>query len=170
MIKIKRNWSIHIKVMTAIIFVSAICVTKVEGHHGFTGQYDVSSPLYLEGTVQEVRWQSPHSILVLELPKNLEVPPKFRQLAQINQLGSDIQKQLAVPRNLLGTQQRVEFPPVASMINPLRDHLQNGDSVQLVVLRNCKPPNQLRVLLARLSDGTTVARTRTGNLVNGCPN
>jgi hypothetical protein len=36
-------------------------------------------------------------------------------------------------------------------------------------LRNCEPPNQLRILLARLTDGTTVARAKTANQVNGCP-
>ncbi|BAZ22171.1 hypothetical protein NIES4073_30530 [Kalymmatonema gypsitolerans NIES-4073] len=167
MTHIKGN-QLYTKMMAAIAIVSVMGVTKVEAHHGFSGQYDVSKPLYLQGTVREVRWQSPHSILVLELPKNLEVPSAFRQLAQVNELGSDTQKRLAVPRNLLGTRQRVEFPPLASMVDPLQNRLQRGDTVQLVVLRNCQAPNQLRVLLARLSDGTTVARARTGNQVNGC--
>ncbi len=34
----------------------------------------------IQGTVRQVRWQSPHSTLIVELPKNLEVPP-FRQLS-----------------------------------------------------------------------------------------
>jgi hypothetical protein len=168
-LKNKIMTQMYTKVVAAIAIVSVMGMNKVEAHHGFTGQYDVSRPLYLRGTVREVRWQAPHSILVLELPRNLDVPPAFRQLSQVNQLGWDTQKRLTVPRNLLGTRQRVEFPPLASMVEPLQNRLQRGDTVQLVVLRNCQAPNQLRVLLARLNDGTTVARARTGNQVNGCP-
>jgi hypothetical protein len=168
--KIQCSRLTNIKVMSAIALVAATSIPKVEAHHGFTGRYDASSPLYLRGTVQEVRWQSPHSVLLLTLPKELEVPPEFRQLPEVNQLGADTQKQLAAPRNFLGTQQQVEFPPVASMVEPLENRLQVGDSVQLVVLRNCESPHQLRVLLARLEDGTTVARANTGNQVNGCQN
>lgn len=164
-----KGYRLATKMMAAIAIVSVLSITKAEAHHGFSGQYDASSPLYLWGTVTELRWQSPHSILVLDLPKNLEVPSAFRQLAQVNELGSNTQRRLAVPRNLLGTTQRVEFPPIASMVEPLQNRLQRGDTVQLVVLRNCQAPNQLRVLLARLNDGTTVARARTGNQVNGCP-
>lgn len=160
---------LYTKMMAAITIASLMGMNKVEAHHGFTGQYDVSRPLYLQGTVREVRWQSPHSILVLELPKNLKVPSAFRQLSQVNELGSDTQIRLSVPRNLLGTRQRVEFPPLASMVSPLQNRLQRGNTVQLIVLRNCQAPNQLRVLLARLNDGTTVAQARTSNQVNGCP-
>lgn len=169
MTPIKRN-RLYSTIMSAIAIVCTVGITRGEAHHGFTGQYDVSRPFYLQGRVREVRWQSPHSILILELPKNLEVPPAFRQLAQVNDLGPDTQKRLAVPRNFLGTKQRVEFPPVASMVKPLQNRLQKGDTIQLIVLRNCQAPNQLRVLLARLSDATTVAQARTGNQVNGCPN
>ncbi|NHC35804.1 DUF6152 family protein [Scytonema millei] len=161
-----QKW-MRLGITTVIVLFSAGSVTKVAAHHGFTGEYDASRPLYIQGTVQQVRWQSPHSTLIVELPKNLEVPPEFRQLST-SELGSDTQKQLTVSPDLLGTRSRVEFPPVSSMVAPLQDRLQVGDSIQLVVLRNCQPPNQLRVLLARLTDGTTVARAKTANQVNGC--
>ncbi|MBE9018910.1 hypothetical protein C7Y66_22905 [Chroococcidiopsis sp. CCALA 051] len=164
---ISKKW-IQLGITTVIVLFSAASVTKeVAAHHGFTGEYDASRPLYVQGTVRQVRWQSPHSTLIVEIPKNLEVPPEFRQLSA-SELGTDTQKQLTVSPELLGTQQRVEFPPVTSMVAPLQDRLQVGNSVQLVVLRNCEPPNQLRILLARVTDGTTVARAKTANQVNGC--
>lgn len=165
---ISKKW-MRLGLTTAIVLFSAVSFGRVEAHHGFSGQYDASRPLYLQGTVRQVRWQSPHSTLIVELPKNLEVPPEFRQLSA-SRLGLNNQQRLTVSANLLGRRSRVEFPPVVSMVAPLRDRLQVGDSIQLVVLRNCQPPNQLRVLLARLSDGTTVARARTANQVNGCRN
>lgn len=165
---ITKKW-MRLGLTTAIVLFSAGNFTPVSAHHGFTGQYDASRPLYLQGTVRQVRWQSPHSTLIVELPKNLEVPLEFRQLSA-SELGLNTQQRLTVSTNLLGTRSRVEFPPVVSMVAPLRDRLQVGDSIQLVVLRNCQPPNQLRVLLARLTDGTTVARAKTANQVNGCRN
>jgi len=164
---ISKKW-MRLGITTAIVLFSAVSFGKVEAHHGFSGQYDASRPLYLQGTVRQVRWQSPHTTLIVELPKNLEVPPEFRQLSA-SELGGNTQQRLTVSTNLLGRRSRVEFPPVASMVAPLQDRLQVGDSIQLVVLRNCQPPNQLRVLLARLTDGTTVARAKTANQVNGCP-
>lgn len=164
---ISKKSLVRLGTTTALVLFLTGNITRVEAHHGFTGQYDASRPVYLQGTVQQVRWQSPHSTLIVELSKNLEVPPQFRQLTA-SELGSDTQQRLTVSPDLLGTQQRVEFPPVASMVDPLQDRLQVGDSIQLVVLRNCQPPNQLRVLLARLTDGTTVARAKTANQVNGC--
>lgn len=163
---ISKKW-MRLGITTVIVLFSA-GVPKVAAHHGFRGEYDASRPLYIQGTVQQVRWQSPHSTLIVELPKNLEVPPDFRQLSA-SKLSLNTQQRLTVSANLLGTRSRVEFPPVVSMVAPLRDRLQVGDSIQLVVLRNCQPPNHLRVLLARLTDGTTVARAKTANQVNGCP-
>ncbi len=163
---ISKKW-MRLGITTVIVLFSA-GVSRVAAHHGFTGEYDASRPLYIQGTVQQVRWQSPHSTLIVELPKNLEVPPEFRQLSA-SKLSLNTQQRLTVSSDLLGTRSRVEFPPVASMVAPLQDRLQVGDSIQLVVLRNCQPSNQLRVLLARLTDGTTVARAKTANQVNGCP-
>lgn len=112
---ISKKW-MRLGITTVIVLFSA-GVSRVAAHHGFTGEYDASRPLYIQGTVQQVRWQSPHSTLIVELPKNLEVPPEFRQLSA-SKLSLNTQQRLTVSSDLLGTRSRVEFPPVASMVAP----------------------------------------------------
>jgi hypothetical protein len=138
-------------------------------HHGFDGKYDSSQPIYLAGTVREVRWQSPHSVLVLDVPKNLTIPSDLKQARNIDRLGDETLASLIVPVQMLGKTQQLEFPPVGSMVNPLRDRLKVGDRVSAIVYRNCEPPNQLRVQFVQLNDGTTVVRPGTVQTeVNGC--
>lgn len=140
-----------------------------KAHHGFQGRYDSSRPIYLQGTVREVRWQAPHSVLVVQLPRSINIPSTIRQAGELNRLGRNAAQRLTISQNLLGTTQRVEFPPVGSMTQPLRDRLRVGDQIRLVVYRNCERPNQLRVQFAQLSNGVTVVRPGTVQTeVNGC--
>jgi hypothetical protein len=144
-------------------------LSRTSAHHGFQGRYDASRPIYLQGTVREVRWQAPHSILVVQLPRNINIPNTVRQASELNRLGRNAAQRLTVAQNLLGTTQRVEFPPVGSMTQPLRDRLKPGDQIRLVVYRNCDRPNQLRVQFAQLQNGVTVVRPGTVQTeVNGC--
>lgn len=150
-------------VLTAIGWTS-----RTSAHHGFQGRYDSSRLIYLQGTVRQVRWQAPHSTLVVQLPRNVTIPAAIRQASQLNQLGRNAAQRLTISQNLTGTQQ-VEFPPVGSMTQPLRDRLKPGDLIRLLVYRNCERPNQLRVQFAQLSDGVTVVRPGTVQTeVNGC--
>jgi Family of unknown function (DUF6152) len=155
-----------------LFLVTLICSLVTQpgvAHHGFDGEYDASRPLYLAGIVREIRWQAPHSVVALELPKMLTIPNSLQQSPSIDRLGKQTSKTLAVPQNLLGTTQRLEFPPVGSMVNPLRERLQIGNRMTAIVYRNCEPPNQLRVQFVQLADGTTVVRPgRVQTEVNGC--
>lgn len=56
-------------VLVAIGFILIIVswTTSATAHHGFQGRYDSSRLMYLQGTVREVRWQAPHSVLVVKL-------------------------------------------------------------------------------------------------------
>jgi hypothetical protein len=160
------NWKIA---LSAIACLSVLSLKTAIAHHGFDGAYDRSQPIYLEGTVKEVSWQSPHSILTLAIPKNLTVPSDLKQATDIDRLGDETLNSLIVPAQMLGKTQQLEFPPVGSMVNPLRDRLQAGDRVAAIVYRNCQPPNQLRVQFVRLSDGMTVVRPGTVQTeVNSC--
>jgi hypothetical protein len=160
------NWKIG---LSTIVCLSVVSLKTAIAHHGFDGEYDRSQPIYLEGTVREVRWQSPHSILTLEIPKNLTVPSDLKQAKDIDRLGDETLASLMVPAQMLGKTQQLEFPPVGSMVNPLRDRLKAGDRVAAIVYRNCEPPNQLRVQFVQLNDGTTVVRPGTVQTeVNSC--
>lgn len=151
--------------LTKPVTLVAIVVTlmmswtsRAIAHHGFQGRYDSSRLLYLQGIIQEVRWQAPHSTLVVQLPRSVTIPDTIRKARELNQLGRDATNRLTVSQNMLGTTQRVEFPPVGSMTRPLRDRLKPGDQIRLLVYRNCERPNQLRVQFAQLQDGLSVVR------------
>lgn len=151
-------------VLTAISWTS-----RTSAHHGFQGRYDSSRLIYLQGTVRQVRWQAPHSTLVVQLPRSVNIPAAIRQASQLNQLGRNAAQRLTISQSLLGTTQQVEFPPIGSMTQPLRDRLKPDDQIRLLVYRNCERPNQLRVQFAQLSDGVTVVRPGTVQTeVNGC--
>lgn len=153
----------------AIALVTISWASRAVAHHGFQGRYDSSRLIYLQGTVREVRWQAPHSTLVVQLPRNISIPETVREARELNQLGQNATQRLTVAQNMLGTTQRVEFPPVGSMTRPLRDRLKPGDQIRLLVYRNCERPNQLRVQFAQLQDGMSVVRPGTVQTeVNGC--
>ncbi|RCJ15169.1 hypothetical protein A6S26_07485 [Nostoc sp. ATCC 43529] len=159
---------ISTKLIVAFMFLVPLPTGKVEAHHGFEGRYDASSPLYLEGTVQETRWEFPHSTILLKISTNVQTPQNLRQLTQLNN-SEEIFRNLIVPQNLLGRTQQLELPPVSIMVTPLRRRLRLGDRISVIVYRNCVPPNQLRVQFARLQDGTTVSRPGTVQTeINGC--
>jgi len=50
-----------------------LAVRSAWAHHGW-GSFDQDTPIYLEGTVVETRWQNPHAELVVELPQDMKVP------------------------------------------------------------------------------------------------
>jgi len=47
-------------------------------HHGWSS-FDQNRPIYLEGTVVEVKWRNPHAELILELPESLTLPADLAQ-------------------------------------------------------------------------------------------
>jgi hypothetical protein len=145
----------------AILTLTTVWTDNARAHHGFQGRYDSSRLMYLQGTVQEARWQSPHSVLVVQVPDRISIPDSVRQSTQLNQLGRNAVQRLTIPQNLLGRVQQVEFPPVGSMTRPLRDRLRSGGQIRLLVYRNCDRPHQLRVQFAQMTDGTTVVRPGT---------
>lgn len=49
-------------------------LSSARAHHGWSS-FDQNRPIYLEGTVTEVKWRNPHAELVLELPAALGLPP-----------------------------------------------------------------------------------------------
>ena len=48
-------------------------LSTARAHHGWSS-FDQNRPIYLEGTVTEVKWRNPHAEFVLELPVELSLP------------------------------------------------------------------------------------------------
>lgn len=126
-------------------------------HHGFTGRYDTTTPLYLQGEVTSAVWGYPHAVLEMTLAADATVPAGLADT-----FGAGL-----APLTDADTV-TVEFPPVAEF-NDLEDRIASGDSIAMVVLRNCDPPNQLRAQWVAPSQGEPVLRSRAWqDEVAGC--
>lgn len=147
--------------------MSLICMTvfgmtaNVSAHHGFSGKYDNTRPLWLQGTIQTVVFQYPHAIVSLAVPPDETTGDRP---ASAPFLSSD---PVSDPQ-YNGRTVRLEFPPI-SRFNSLENEIKSGDKVSVIVFRNCEQPHQLRVQWIRLTDGREVARSgRVQTEVEGC--
>ena len=130
-------------------------------HHGFSGRYDRTAPIYLEGTVIEAYFGYPHAEVTLEADPaavGIALPAE----------ASAFTTGLTYWRDALGARPEIEFPPTRGFFD-LDGRVRPGDRVAVVVLRNCEPPHQLRGQWISVADGSTVLRSgRVQDEVDGC--
>lgn len=61
-----------------VILAAATMPLVARAHHGWSS-FDADRPVYLEGSVRQVRLQNPHAELELELPADLKLPADLAQ-------------------------------------------------------------------------------------------
>ncbi|HTH08357.1 MAG TPA: DUF6152 family protein [Acidovorax sp.] len=61
-----------------VLLAATTLPLAARAHHGWAS-FDADRPVYLEGSVRQVRWQNPHAELELELPAELKLPPDLAQ-------------------------------------------------------------------------------------------
>jgi hypothetical protein len=147
----------------AVGLLSLACAMSVLAHHGFTGKYDASKPIYIQGTVQAVTVVYPHAEMTIQVVDAATVP---RELPEITDLGI---------RNVMEIMTAAQPGTYALQISGLQDELQGniaaGDNIALVALRNCLPPNQYRSRWIRLASGKIASFAGAAQTeVNGCGN
>jgi hypothetical protein len=132
-----------------------------EAHHGFTGEYDASRPIYIEGTVRQVTVAQPHVEMTIEVA---EAPTVRGELPDIAALGIEGVMDLISPAEP-GTYDL----QIAGLQEELEGNIAAGDTIALVALRNCLPPNQYRSRWIRIASGKVVSLAgRTQTEVDGC--
>lgn len=133
-------------------------------HHGFTGRYDTDRPLFLVGAVTAVSASRPHATITLRVAQSAVAPPSGAERPA--ELTGDI---VAGPdHGYRGQTVTVEFPPVAAFFD-LGGKVKAGDTVEIVALRNCSPPHQLRSQWIRVPGREIVKRDgRLSYMVRGC--
>lgn len=147
-------------ILAAVLAASAIGAAA-SAHHGFTGRYDTTRPVWLQGNVTRATFQYPHALLTLRLAPRGERPERPAS-------ADFLSASPAVDPALRGRSVTLEFPPI-SRFNSLNGRIRAGDSVRVVAFRNCLAPHQLRVQWIRLADGSDVARSgRVQTEVAGC--
>ncbi len=96
--------------------VGALLVAPVLAHHGWSS-FDQDKPLYLSGTLTQVRWQNPHAEAMLrvdatKLPEGFATRTLPAQQQSVDAAG--IVKKASVPANAAGVWE-IEFAPLSRM-------------------------------------------------------
>jgi hypothetical protein len=129
-------------------------------HHGFTGRYDTDQPIWLKGRITALTLARPHPTITLTpvdepVPHGLKMPPEMTGA-------------LVSPRDRVGVAQTVEFAPVSAFFD-MGDRARVGDVVEIIALRNCSPPHQLRSQWLRLANGAVIERVgKLSYMHRGC--
>ncbi|HZA96674.1 MAG TPA: DUF6152 family protein [Burkholderiaceae bacterium] len=96
--------------------LGALFAAPVLAHHGWSS-FDQDKPLYLSGTLTQVRWQNPHAEVMLrvdatKLPDGIASRTVPEQQQSVD--GAGILKKVQVPANAAG-EWEVEFAPLSRM-------------------------------------------------------
>lgn len=112
----------------------ALLAAPVLAHHGWSG-FDQDKPIYLSGTLTEVRWQNPHAEVMLrvdatKLPEGLATRAVPAQQQSVDAAG--ILKKVQVPANAAGVWE-IEFAPLSRMQAwGLSQPPKGGDRIEVI--------------------------------------
>mgnify|MGYP003402216826 FL=1 len=112
----------------------ALLAAPVLAHHGWSS-FDQDKPLYLSGTLTQVRWQNPHIEVMLradavKLPEGIATRPVPAQQQSVD--GAGILKKVQVPANAAGVWE-IEFAPLSRMQAwGLSQPLKVGDRIEVI--------------------------------------
>lgn len=135
-------------------------------HHGFSGRYDVSKPLWIEGEVTKAYFGQPHAELGIRTPADLGPPQQAPELAG----GEKIirAEAIQVRPDTRGRVVEVELPPTRAFFD-LRDAIKVGDRVAVIAIRNCDAPYEMYTQWIRAPGGAVAAQTlRLSFMLPGC--
>lgn len=98
------------------LVAGALLAAPVPAHHGWS-TFNQEQPLYLSGTLTQVRWQNPHAEAMLrvdatKLPEGLASRTLPAQQQSVDSAG--ILKKVQVPANAAGSWE-IEFAPLSRM-------------------------------------------------------
>jgi hypothetical protein len=146
--------------MAALLTLIAPAATA-EGHHGFTGRYDRSKPLYIEGQITQATYILPHGLITVEPSPPSPPPGDLLQLStvQYSLLGGREVVTKAQPIQATGGGVLVLLltPPMTTEVGGRAAPPARGQRVGAIVYRECST-GELRVQLLRMSPTDTVVR------------
>lgn len=145
----------------AVLWMIAGSALPVHAHHGFSGRYDRSKPLYIEGQITQATYTQPHGLITIEPSAPTAPPADLLQLSnvQYNQLGGRDVVTRAQPIQATGGGVLVLLltPPMTSEVAFRPAQPARGQSVGAIVYRECST-GELRVQLLRISSTDTLVR------------
>lgn len=146
------------RLVALIALVASVGVASA--HHGFTGRYDASRPLWVEGEVVSAHIGPPHIEVRVRTPERFAAPVR-QGVAELDSTLRPLTPAppLSVREDHRNTTVLLEFPPIINFTG-LRGNLRPGDRVAAVVYRNCDRPHNLRVQWFRAGDGRVLPGRR----------
>jgi hypothetical protein len=118
----------------AYLTIGVLLAAPVLAHHGWSS-FDQDKPLYLSGTLTQVRWQNPHAEVMLrvdatKLPDGIASRTVPAQQQAVD--GAGVLKKVQVPANAAGVWE-VEFAPLSRMQAwGLSQPLKVGDQIEVI--------------------------------------
>jgi hypothetical protein len=118
----------------AYLTIGVLLAAPVLAHHGWSS-FDQDKPLYLSGTLTQVRWQNPHAEVMLrvdaiKLPDGIASRSVPAQQQSVD--GAGVLKKVQVPANAAGVWE-VEFAPLSRMQAwGLSQPLKVGDQIEVI--------------------------------------
>jgi hypothetical protein len=158
--------------IVAIVIITLASAAPAEGHHGFTGRYDRSKPLYIEGEVTQATYILPHGLITIE-PSPPTPPPQ-----DLLELSGDAYARLG-GRDVVVRTQPIQAtgggvlvllltPPMTTEMVGRATAPARGQTVGAIVFRECST-GELRVQLLRISAKESVVRVGVLQTeVDGC--
>jgi hypothetical protein len=141
-------------------------------HHGFSGRYDRSQPLYAEGVITMSAYSLPHGLITIRPSPPTPPPPDLSTLDERSYLLLGGREVVTRTRPLEATGGGVLTlllpPPMTTTVATLPAPPARGDTVGAIVFRECDT-GELRVQLLRISAQERVLRSGViQREVDGC--
>src|SRR5690606_16335492 len=73
----RRLRMIRMRSALSALALLVLAAPPAVAHHGGTGDYEASRPLYIAGEVVEARYTAPHGLVTVRVPSDLQVPQEL---------------------------------------------------------------------------------------------
>lgn len=125
-------------------------------HHGWSF-FNTAQPLYLSGTVREVRWRNPHPEIELEVRENISIPQNVRNLRvpeELQALGDyrEVLAKLRVPENAARTWTVVLAPTNRLQSWGMPEAPMVGSTMRVIGYASCDEDGELRPDLVMMGE------------------
>lgn len=122
-------------VVAVALALLVLAAPPAAAHHGGTGDYEASRPLYVAGEVVEARYTAPHGTITVRVPSDLEVP---QELPGTEELRGYEHWDGPPAVEGAGEEREILLPPdITSQVGSLPEPPGPGDEVSLVAYRRC---------------------------------
>lgn len=139
-------------------------------HHGGTGDYDASRPLYLSGTVTAAKYGFPHAVLDIQVPAGLTVPSDLTGLDQLR--GNEFWNGEPTAYGAGQSHELLLPPDITGTIGGMDNRPARGDTVRAIAYQRCagdEYAGELRVQQISFAGEQLRYEGTITRMTDGCP-